>query len=402
MGRSQGQRRHQEVCHEDCVVDKAAIGASAKEAEYDSEATSSGKGDDSGRQNTTVPDEAQSESGASCDSSEDMSESDFELHPALRRCRVLFRNGYSESYVAMCAAVQTAAGHGLRKNSLPAVLRVPPMPRRRSEDNPPPRRLRLSQAQLIIPRTPSEYLEVRLSRSQSEGLLMSRPKRDFDMVDVQLLAAKAYSEGLLAGRQAVRRSSDVQGEDEPQKPPRRRRLEELREGHVLEGMIVRVTPSGLIIDVGATKTGLLRHRDCAGIQRRFLKKGEVISNLVVQSVDAEQKKLFLQLRLVDGPKVEDLAYAPILRHIASWAKVDLPKDMVEHAEDLDAFAGATPGPEGPAKGGAMPDLKLTSTLPKDLSACSTTASSSSKPGADEGRRNRNRGGKGKGRGKQRR
>ncbi|CAK0856854.1 unnamed protein product [Prorocentrum cordatum] len=142
--------------------------------------------------------------------------------------------------------------------------------------------LRRSQAQLIIPRTISEYFECcRYSRCHSEGLLLAASQPTGELVHARRLVPRALSEGLLAGRLIMMASSmrrggaegDAdcvsRGSAEPAAPPPRFPAEDLEQDMLLEGRIVRIANIGLYIDVGATLLGLLR---CLLLPRRRLQR----------------------------------------------------------------------------------------------------------------------------------
>lgn len=256
----------------------------------------------------------------------------------------------------------------LRFASLPANLAEhsearPSAPGRQALE--PSRSLRLSQARLIIPRTISEYLDsCRFARTHSEGLLLAATVPDGVLANCRMeLVPRALSEGLLGGRLYTiaperRGPRQPQGPEEPPPPPPRIPAEDLKEGMVLEGRIVRIAGIGLFVDVGATHPGLLRRRDCRGVPRQLLQQGEVISNLVVLRTDGKKKRFSLALRGigVDGQNLEEEAYDEILRRIANWAGVVLPSMNTTSLEE----------PPEAEKPPPAPKLDTSTTLPTSL------------------------------------
>lgn len=218
--------------------------------------------------------------------------------------------------------------------------------------------LRRSQAQLIIPRTLSEYFDCcRYSRCHSEGLLLAASQPSGALVNARRLVPRVLSEGLLAGR-LIMMASNVRrggaegdtGSPDQSAPPPRFPAEDLEQGLLLEGRIVRVADIGLYIDVGATLPGLLRRRDCSGVPRRLLRRGEVLSNLVVLQV-ANKKHFRVGLQTIgeDDQNVQDFAYLDCLRRICAWAGVPVPADgelAASSTDDVDQGGGRLPGQRG--------------------------------------------------------
>lgn len=225
----------------------------------------------------------------------------------------------------------------LRTPSLPAVLQ-PRSPRDR--ERPSSRGgLSRSQARLIIPRTISEYFDCcRFARSHSEGLLPIHVDPNRQCVNFRELV-RALSEGLLGGRlvppgPSDGRQSGPQGSPRNNAPPPRIPVSDLRVGALMEGRIVRVSPVGLLIDVGATAPGLLRRRDCDGVPRRLLRRGEALSNLRVISVESEKGRFSLSLSGIDGSNLQELVYIDVLQRIAGWATVELSQPMLDFAAQM--------------------------------------------------------------------
>lgn len=218
--------------------------------------------------------------------------------------------------------------------SLPAVLRVPEREREPGSE----RRLRLSQARLIIPRTVSEYFDCcRYSRSHSEGLLFASSRQSGAFVGCHDLAGKALSEGLLGGRMMPaigEESRSAEGPPKPATPPRPIPVEELKEDTIVEGRIVELRHVGFLVEVGATQPGLLRRRHCQGCPRRLLQEGQVLSNLVVLKVDKERRRFSLALRGIDGSHLQEEAYDAVLDRIAGWAGVTLSNVTREEARTI--------------------------------------------------------------------
>mmetsp|Transcript_77000 Transcript_77000/g.214079 ORF Transcript_77000/g.214079 Transcript_77000/m.214079 type:complete len:495 (-) Transcript_77000:227-1711(-) len=211
--------------------------------------------------------------------------------------------------------------------SLPAVLA--PRPERNGGDSRPPpgRGLRASQARLIIPRTISEYFECcRYARSHTGGLLLDTVEPSGTFVEAaKEMPQRAFSE-------PPRRPMPAPGHAD--QPPPRIPVAKLQQGARLEGRISRVAGLGAFVDVGATALGLLRWRNCKEVPRRFLRKGEILSNLVVLSVDAERSRFALSLKRVGGFNVEEEPYAEVLERIAGWASVTLPAPLLEAAVEM--------------------------------------------------------------------
>lgn len=213
--------------------------------------------------------------------------------------------------------------------SLPAVLRAP------EREREPERRISKSQARLIIPRTVSEYFELcRYSRSHTEGLLFSSSKLSGAFVGCNDLAGKALSEGLLGGHMLPKIGEDsrsAEGPPKPAAPPRPVPVEELKEGAIMEGKIVELANIGFFVDVGATQPGLLRHRHCQNCPERLLQEGQVLSNLVVISVDKKRRRFALALHGIDGAHLQEEAYDIVLERIAGWAGVAIAQPTLEQA-----------------------------------------------------------------------
>lgn len=200
-----------------------------------------------------------------------------------------------------------------------------------SRDSPRNRpRLTLSQAKLIIPRTESEYKDCcRFARSHSEGLLFAKtPDTEVTgaLVGCRDIVPRALSEGLLGGRlRAAQPHDQRQGESEP-KEVLPTPVQELEIGAMLEGKIIRVAGIGFFIDVHATRLGLLTRRQCRQAPKQMLKKGEILSNLVVLHVNKKKKQFTLGLEGIGhgGDDIAEVAYDAIYRRIAAWAGVKLP------------------------------------------------------------------------------
>jgi hypothetical protein len=220
--------------------------------------------------------------------------------------------------------------------------------------------LRQSQARLIIPRTISEYFECcRYSRCHSEGLLLAASQPSGALVNARRLVPRVLSEGLLAGR-LIMMASNVRrggaegdaGSADQATPPPRFPAEDLEQGLLLEGRIIRIANVGLYIDVGATLPGLLRRRDCSGVPRRLLRRGEVLSNLVVlQVANKRHFRVGLQTIGEDDQNFQDFAYLDCLRRICAWAGVPLPADAdgepaASSTGDVDQGGGRLPGQHG--------------------------------------------------------
>lgn len=234
--------------------------------------------------------------------------------------------------------------------SMPAVLaprpRGPPPESRQG----PPRNISLSQARLIIPRSISEYFECcRFARPHSEGLLWVATTPSGVLATCRDMVPRALSEGLLGGRFFA---STPQGRPGPppgeERPPPKPRIpvSKLKEGMALEGRIVRTVAFGLFVDVGATRQGLLRWRDCRGVPRQLLRRDEVLSNLTVTHVWPKKRRFALSVAGVgaDDENLEEENYGEILRRIAGWAGVTLP------VEGEGAAASAPEGTQAAASG----------------------------------------------------
>lgn len=224
-----------------------------------------------------------------------------------------------------------------RSSSLPAVLarEDPDEDDDDERSDAPQRRLRLSVAQLIIPRSVSQYLEIRFSKPQSEGLLFAHSVREPGdaMANCKERVPRAFSDSALvrhARRQAM--LQEPEGEQEQVGPGGVKvrttplKLEEVNNGSLHEGMIAKCTRKGVLIDFGSVSQGLVRWKDLRGVPKKLLQKGEVLSNLEVQKVDMEKKHVFLHLVPVghDGEELEETVYGDILCRIANWASVALP------------------------------------------------------------------------------
>lgn len=204
----------------------------------------------------------------------------------------------------------------------------------------PTRRLSRSQAQLIIPRSVSEYLNCcRYSRSHSDGLLLASTEPIGALAGCRDTAPRALSEGLLGGRlfptPAVAPSSPGGSSSgscsalpagPSLKPQRRVPLAELQRGAVLEGRIVHLSGIGVFVDVGAVRHGLVPWHRCRGIPRRLLQPPEVIANLEIVNVNSRRRQLSLRIGGIgaNDANLEEVDYAKILQRIAGWAGVVLP------------------------------------------------------------------------------
>eukprot|EP00928_Gymnodinium_smaydae_P036218 TRINITY_DN2533_c0_g1_i2.p1 TRINITY_DN2533_c0_g1~~TRINITY_DN2533_c0_g1_i2.p1 ORF type:complete len:477 (+),score=74.15 TRINITY_DN2533_c0_g1_i2:67-1431(+) len=243
----------------------------------------------------------------------------------------------SDSILIVRGGGRVPAQPVLRTLSLPAVLCPNEPDYEGHERQGAGRRLTKSQAALIIPRTVSEYLECcRFSRPHSGGLLLDReaPTGAFAGRHVVPLA---FSQGLLAGRLfAALPSNQERRQDSPreERPPPPRPVAKLCVGEKLEGKIVKKTRSGLVLDVGATKCGLLRHERCEGVPSRLLRRGQALSNLVVLHVDAEKERFSLGVLGVDGSSIEHTWYPTVFQHIADWASVQLPDEKLASAKKV--------------------------------------------------------------------
>lgn len=226
---------------------------------------------------------------------------------------------------------QSAVARFVQHLSLPTRLdewaeRRPAPPREEPQRRRP--RLTRSQAQLIIPRSLSEYLECcRGARSHSEGLLLAFTEPEGALENCRSIVPRALSEGLLGGRLARGRRREAPEEDAPPKPPPRVPAEKLEVGARLEGRIVRTCKLGVFIDVGATRCGLLPRKSCRHLPRWMVQKGESLSSLIVLHVDRKKRQFTMTLQGVgeDGDEIEEVAYAEILHRIASWAGVEVPE-----------------------------------------------------------------------------
>lgn len=230
----------------------------------------------------------------------------------------------SDSYLAQ-------RGQRVHFASLPAVLALGPQ---RSASSSLGRsrepRLRLSQARLIIPRSVSEYFDLcRYVRSHSEGLLLASSIPAEELASCRDVAPRALSEGLLGGRlyAAIHRGERQRrpGDAGAPKPARTIPVEELKEGTIVEGKILRSSDIGFFMDIGAEKPGLLRRHHCRGVPRRLLQRGEFLSNLVVLRVDKKRRRFTLGIGRIDGlAHLEEVAYAEVLQRIGGWAGVEVP------------------------------------------------------------------------------
>jgi len=123
----------------------------------------------------------------------------------------------------------------------------------------------------------------------------------------------------------------------------------------MEGKIVEnVDAKGdlFMVEVGVSVPGQLRRRDCRGARKRMLRCGEILSNLVVQSVDKKNSQFWLTLRGVDGANVKEEAYADVLFHIADWAGVTVPSDRMPEVAASKAASSGKDGKAGRGKAAA--------------------------------------------------
>mmetsp|Transcript_23665 Transcript_23665/g.60188 ORF Transcript_23665/g.60188 Transcript_23665/m.60188 type:complete len:466 (+) Transcript_23665:101-1498(+) len=355
---------------------------------------------------------------ASSAASDESSEAEQLPRPLLMAVQKYVRAGRSPSDgVLALAAVffrRAAFSSLVRLLSLPSSLdawvasRTSGPPRRPEEREPRGRRLTLSQARLIIPRSISEYLECcRGARAHSEGLLFAFTKPEGAMAGSRNIVPRALSEGLLGGRLSpLRPEDDGPKRGEPKGPPPRTPAEDLQTGALLEGRIVRTCRIGLFVDVGATRCGLLSRRSCKGVPKWMLQKGEALSNLVVVHVNGKKRQFTLSLRSIGegDDEIQEVDYISILNRIANWAGVTLPvdgasKDGTDTCKINDKAGApreAVARPEPAGKNSAQPQLPL---LP------APSESSEEAPPAPAGRKKRqprHRGGAPKGAGKGRR
>eukprot|EP00930_Biecheleria_cincta_P040039 TRINITY_DN27469_c0_g2_i1.p1 TRINITY_DN27469_c0_g2~~TRINITY_DN27469_c0_g2_i1.p1 ORF type:complete len:492 (-),score=81.61 TRINITY_DN27469_c0_g2_i1:175-1581(-) len=224
-----------------------------------------------------------------------------------------------------------------RSSSLPAVLASDDADEESDDERPasPQRRLRLSVAQLIIPRSVSQYLQIRFSKPQSEGLIFAHSveEPEDEMGNSREQVPRALSDSALI-RHARRQWMFQEPEGEPEQVgpggvkarTTPLKLEEVSNGSLHEGMITKCTRRGVLIDFGSVSQGLVRWKDLRGVPKKLLQKGEVLSNLEVQRVDLEKKHVFLHLIPVghDGEELEETVYDAIISRIANWASVALP------------------------------------------------------------------------------
>mmetsp|Transcript_8249 Transcript_8249/g.13752 ORF Transcript_8249/g.13752 Transcript_8249/m.13752 type:complete len:323 (+) Transcript_8249:2-970(+) len=239
----------------------------------------------------------------------------------------------------------------------------------------PNRDISLSAARLIIPRTISEYFDFcRFSRSHSDGLLLASTSPSGVFASCRDMVPHALSEGLLGGRLLaavgdLSRRHDRGADGRPAEPPPPVPVEELQEGAIVEGKILRMADIGFFMDIGATEPGLLRRRSCRGVPRRLLQRGQVLSNLVILRVDRTKRRFTLGLRSIDGwNHFEEEAYDVILHRIATWAGVDLSATVQEGdnksapaPQTASASAAGSPADAeaSPAKAGAGADRGAT-------------------------------------------
>eukprot|EP00403_Amphidinium_massartii_P008895 CAMPEP_0178421704 /NCGR_PEP_ID=MMETSP0689_2-20121128/26785_1 /TAXON_ID=160604 /ORGANISM="Amphidinium massartii, Strain CS-259" /LENGTH=174 /DNA_ID=CAMNT_0020043225 /DNA_START=120 /DNA_END=641 /DNA_ORIENTATION=+ len=113
-------------------------------------------------------------------------------------------------------------------------------------------------------------------------------------------------------------SSEVQsesGDDEPKIIP----LEDVQEGRVVGGVIVRMCPVGVFVDIGAEVCGFLPWRAIRGVPRRYVKKGEALGNLAVAKVDLKRKRLTLKFFPLIGRSFPSDEYEDIENQVGEWA-----------------------------------------------------------------------------------
>lgn len=263
--------------------------------------------------------------------------------PRLPRPLLLALHSYVKAGRSPSDGVLSLAARGFRQAALGPILRFLSLPA--SFDNwvlssssgtprkpqlSKGRRLTLSQARLIIPRSISEYLECcRGARSQSEGLLFAASIPEGALYRCRDIVPRALSEGLLGGRLFSGRPPP-DGRSSPsaarEGPPPRIPVEDMRKGTCVEGKIVRIARIGFFLDVGATRCALLQRHTCQNVPKVLLRKGEVLSNLVVLHVNREKKQLTVRLKGVGegGDEIEEEDYDAILHRITHWAGIPLP------------------------------------------------------------------------------
>ncbi|CAE8616052.1 unnamed protein product [Polarella glacialis] len=270
--------------------------------------------------------------------------------PSKRQCM----QSLSDTVLAVVARrnarrCQEAEGPPKRSFSLPAVLTAEEQEgsedSAQNERGPQGRRLRLSQARLIIPRSVSQYFECcRYARAHSEGLLFASTEPEGPMAARRELAPRALSDSVLARRRLLGLQSLQEAEDSPsegvgpggvkaKKATRKLPIEELVEGSLFEGQIVRTNRLGLLVDIGATQLGLLRWKLVRGVPKNLLQAGEALANLEVHQIQIKKRRFSLYLMAVghDGEELEETGYLDILARIASWAGVVMP--MAKGAPD---------------------------------------------------------------------
>jgi len=202
-------------------------------------------------------------------------------------------------------------------------------------------RMSLSQARLIIPRSPSEYKACcRFARSHSEGLLLSStPQRQLTdaLKGSRRLEPKAFSETLMGGKMIpflldARRQWQSQADAPKVAPPTP--VDQLKVETLLEGKIVRITNAGFLIDVHAAALGFLARRHVRLVPKTLLKKGSPLSNLKVINVNCAKQQFSLSVETIGqgSDEIQEVAYDAILRRIAAWAGVEVPKEMAEEAK----------------------------------------------------------------------
>eukprot|EP00931_Biecheleriopsis_adriatica_P029213 TRINITY_DN17376_c0_g1_i1.p1 TRINITY_DN17376_c0_g1~~TRINITY_DN17376_c0_g1_i1.p1 ORF type:complete len:476 (+),score=77.96 TRINITY_DN17376_c0_g1_i1:51-1478(+) len=216
-------------------------------------------------------------------------------------------------------------------------------------------RLRLSQAQLIIPESVSQYLELcRFSRSHSEGLIFARHREEEGCRE--LVRRRLQSDSVLLRRrywQIMQEASDgaapLTGPGGVKaRPERKLELEQLLAGSLHEGQIVKLRKHGVLVDIGAVVHGFLRWKILRGVPRTLIKTGEAFSNLEVQHIDLRRRRFELVLVPIghDGEELKEVGYQEILERIAAWASVVLPGSMSRSSKTSRGSKGKSGGKAG--------------------------------------------------------
>eukprot|EP00929_Paragymnodinium_shiwhaense_P013721 TRINITY_DN12156_c0_g1_i1.p2 TRINITY_DN12156_c0_g1~~TRINITY_DN12156_c0_g1_i1.p2 ORF type:complete len:396 (-),score=85.75 TRINITY_DN12156_c0_g1_i1:60-1247(-) len=180
-------------------------------------------------------------------------------------------------------------------------------------------------ARLMMPKRPDEYVECcRFARSFSEELFFAFTVPNGAILEARDMQIKALSEGLLGGRLGP---SDAPSASSTEAPQKRKPVpfSTLEDGIGCEGKVLRRIAAGLLLDVGASRPGLLRNAMLHGLPRKLLKKGEVIAGLEIESVDKKKRRFTLRWRPLRDEEglFGEVEHEDILDRIASWAQVDM-------------------------------------------------------------------------------